>query len=140
MLPKSEWVYFVFLDMFFLKCSDLVGNRANAGGGDRVSQEVGVGGAKLGFGGGKLEVVLLKAFDEGADVDDVDRGVGVVNYDVVEVGCHAVEVLDALVDALDEPAGHGTDTLRHDEPFQESVGGAYGREGYGVLVDGYLVE
>ena len=32
---------------------DLVGVRANASGGNGVSQEVGVGGAKFGFGGGK---------------------------------------------------------------------------------------
>ena len=58
------------------------------------------------------------------------RGTWVVNYDVVKVGCYAVEVLDSLVDNLDEPAGRGIATLRHDEPFEESVGGAYGREGY----------
>ena len=33
--------------------SDLVGVRANASGANIVSQEVGVGGAKFGFGGGK---------------------------------------------------------------------------------------
>ena len=42
--------------------------------------------------------MLSKAFEEGADVGDVGRGVGFVNYDVVEVGCYAVEVLDDHVE------------------------------------------
>ena len=41
---------------------------------------------------------------------------------------------------LDEPAGRGTATLRHDEPFEESGGSTKGGEGYGVLVDCYVVE
>ena len=84
--------------------------------------------------------MLSKAFEEGANVGDVGRGFGVVNYDVVEVGCYAVEVLDGLVEDLDEPAGRGTTTLRHDELFEESGGAAKGGEGYSVLVAGYLVE
>ena len=50
---------------------DLVGVRANAGRGNGVSQEIGVGGAKFSFGGGNLEVVLAKAFEEGAYVVDM---------------------------------------------------------------------
>ena len=84
--------------------------------------------------------MLSKAFEEGANVGDVGRGIWVVNYDVIKVGCCAVEVLDNLVDNLDEPAGHGIAILRHDEPFEELGGGAKGGEGYSVLLDGYLVE
>ena len=74
MPPKSERVRFVFLRMgilvsaatlpaFFLRVLphghfservDLVGDRANAGGRDCLYPEVGVSGAKLGFGGGKF--------------------------------------------------------------------------------------
>ena len=41
-----------------------------------MSQEIGVRGAKFGFGRGKLEVVLSKTFEEGADVVDTGSGVG----------------------------------------------------------------
>lgn len=72
------------------ECGDLVGVRANARGGDGVSQKINVGGAMLGFGGGKFEVFLSKAFEEGVDYVDVGRGVGVEVYDVVELGDYVV--------------------------------------------------
>ena len=105
-----------------------------------VSQNVGVNGVKLVFGGGNVEVVLSKAFEAGINVGDLGRGGWVANYDVVKVGCYAVEVLDDLVDDLDELAGRGIATMRHAEPFEESGGGANCGEGYSVFVDGCLVE
>ena len=105
-----------------------------------MSQEIGVGGAKLGLGGGKFEVVLPKAFGERVDVGVVSRGVGVEDDDVVEVGGDAFEVFDDLADDLDEPPGRRVATLRHDEPLEEAGGGAEGGEWYGDLVDVYLVE
>ena len=119
---------------------NLVGVRANAGGGDGVSQEIGVGGAELGLGGGKFEVVLSKAFEEGSDVGNVSGGVRIENDDVVQVGGDAFEVLDDLVDDFNEPARRGVATLRHDEPLEEAGGGAERGEGDGVFVDGDLVE
>ena len=74
------------------------------------------------------------------DVGDVSRGVGVENYDVVEVGRYAVRVFDDLVDGLEKPATQGAASLRHDEPLEESGGRAESSQGYGVLVDGDLVE
>ena len=91
-----------------------------------MSQEIGVGGAKFSFGRGKLEVVLSKAFEEGADVVDMGIWVGVEDYDVVEVGVYSVEALDDLINDLDEPAGRGAATLRNDEPLEESGGGTEG--------------
>ena len=105
---------------------DLVGARANAGRGNVVSQEIGVGCAELGFGGGKLEVVLSKAFEEGADVVDMGSWVWVEDYDVVEVGGYSVAALDDPVNDLGEPAGRGAAVLRRDEPPEESGGGAEG--------------
>lgn len=96
---------------------DLVNVRANAGGGDDVSQEIGVCGAKLDLGGGKFELVIPKAFDKGADVGDVGHGVGIEDHDVVKVGRHAIEVLDDLADDLHKPPGRGVAILRHDEPL-----------------------
>eukprot|EP00904_Undaria_pinnatifida_P010008 jgi/Undpi1/6137/HiC_scaffold_20.g08622.m1 len=87
-----------------------------------MPQEIGVDDAKLGLGGGKIEVLLPKAFEEGADVSDVSRGVGVEDDDVVEVGGDAFEVFDDLVDYLDEPPGRGVATLRHDEPLKRREG------------------
>ena len=54
-----------------------------------MPQEIGVGGTKLGLGGEKFEVVLPKAFEEGEDVGDVSRGVGVEDDDIVEVASDA---------------------------------------------------
>ena len=105
-----------------------------------MSQEVGVGGATLGLGRGKFEVVLPEAFEEGADVIDMNRRVGVEDDDVVEVGGDAIEVCEDLVDDLDKPPRRGVAALGHDEPLEESGGGAEGGELYDVLVDGYLVE
>ena len=56
----------------------------------------------------------------------------------VEVGSDAIEALDDLVDDLDELAGRGTATLGHDEPFEESGGGAKSCGGCSVLVNGYF--
>ena len=50
----------------------------------------------------------------------MSRGVGVENYDVVEVGRYTVKVFDDLVDDLDEPSRRGAASLRHDEPLEES--------------------
>ena len=86
----------------FGECCDFVDARANAGGGDSMSQEIGVGGAKLGFGGREFENVLSQALEKEADVGDVGRGVGIERYDVVEVGGYAVQVLDDLVGNLNE--------------------------------------
>ena len=97
---------------------DLVSVKTNAGGRDGVSQKIGVGGAKLGLGGNKFEVVLPKAFEDGADVGDMGRGVGVEGDDVVEVCGDPIEVYDDLVDDLDEPPGRGLATLRHGEPLE----------------------
>lgn len=94
-----------------------------------MSQGIFPRGAKLGFGGRKFEIVLSQAFGEGDDVDDAGRGVEVKNYDVVEiVGGYALEVVHDLVDGLDEPAGHGAPTLRHEKPLEESGRGAEGGE------------
>lgn len=71
-------------------CGGLVGVRANTRGGDCVSQEINAGDAMFGVGGGKFEVVLSKAFEEGVDAVDVGRGVGAEVYDVVEVGEYVV--------------------------------------------------
>ena len=60
-----------------------------------MSQKVGAGSAKLGFGRRGFDVVFSKAFEKGVDIGDVGRGVGVENYDVVEVGRYAVKVFDA---------------------------------------------
>ena len=70
----------------------------------------------------------------------MSRGNGVEDDDVVEVGGDAIEVFGDLVDDLDEPPGRDVATLMHDEPLEESGGGAEGGEWYGVLVDNYLVE
>ena len=78
---------------------------------------MGVGGAKLGLDGGKFEVVLPEAFEEGADVSDMGRGVGVEDDDVVEVGADAVEFFDDLVGDLDKPPGRGVAALGPDEPL-----------------------
>lgn len=85
----------VLLDVFghghVVECDDLEGVKANAGGGDGVSQELYLRGANLGFGGRKIEVVPPQGFEEGADGGDVGHGVRVDNYDGVEVGGYAVE-------------------------------------------------
>ena len=48
--------------------------------------------------------MLLKAVEEGACVGDVGRGVGVENYDVMEVECYAVEFLDnSLITLPNQP-------------------------------------
>ena len=91
-----------------------------------MSQTNVVGGVKLGFERGKLEVMLSTAFQEGADVVDMGSWVGVESYDVVEVGGYSVQALDDLVNDLDEPAGRGAATLRHDESLEESGLGAEG--------------
>ena len=105
-----------------------------------MSQKVGAGSAKLGFGRRGFDVVFSKAFEKGVDIGDVGRGVGVENYDVVEVGRYAVKVFDDLVDDLDEPSRRGAASLRHDEPLEESGGRAEGSKRYSVRVDGDLVE
>ena len=105
---------------------DFVGVRANAARGNVVSQEIGVGGAKFGFVRGKLEVVLSKAFEEGADVVDMGSWVGVESYDVVEVGGYSVEARDDLVVDLDEPVVRGAATFRHSQPREDSGGDAEG--------------
>lgn len=46
---------------------------------------IGVSGAKLGLEGLTLQVVLLRAVEEGADAGEVGRGVGVLNDDAIEV-------------------------------------------------------
>ena len=95
-----------------------------------MSQEIGVVGAKLGLGGGKFEVVPPQAFEEGADVSDMSRGVGIEDDDVVEVGGDAIEVFDDLVDDLDKPPGRGVATLRHDDgavPKEKYLGGVQSR-------------
>lgn len=110
------------------------------GGIDGVCQEICLRSAKLSCGGRKFEIVLSQASGEGDNVDDVGRGVEVENYDVVEAGGYALEVVHDLVDGLDEPTGHGAPTLRHDRPLEESGRGAEGGEGYdGVLADGDLM-
>ena len=119
---------------------DPVGVRANANGGNGVSQEVGVGGAKGSLGGGKFEVVFSVALEEGSDVVDVGSRIGGEHDDVVEVGGDAFKVCDDLVDDLDEPPGRGTAALRHDEPLEEPYGRAERGEGDGILVHGDLVE
>ena len=91
-----------------------------------MSQEIGVGGAKFGFGRGQLEVVLSKAFEDGADVVNMGSWVGVEDYDVVEVCGYSVEAVDDLVNDLDEPVGRGAATLRHDEPLEQLGGDAEG--------------
>ena len=40
--------------------------------------------------------------------------VEIEDYDVVEVGGYSVEALDDLVNDVDEPAGRGAATMRHD--------------------------
>lgn len=82
--------------------NDLVGVGASASRRHSASQEMGVGGAKLGFGGGKLEVVFPYEFEEGANVVDVDSGVGIKSDDGGEVGGDALEAFDCLVDDLNE--------------------------------------
>ena len=105
-----------------------------------MSQKVGADSTKLGFGRRKFEVVFSKAFKKRADVGDVSRGVAVENCDVVEVGRYAVKVFDDLVDDLDEPARRGAASLRHGKPLEESGGRAESSQGYGILIDGDLVE
>ena len=83
-----------------------------------MSQEVGLGGANSGLGGGELEVVETKALEEGSDVDGGGCGVRIVDYDVVKVGGDALQAFDDLVDHLDKPARGGTAALRHDEPLE----------------------
>ena len=68
-----------------------------------MSQEIGVGGAKLGLCRGAFEVVITQAFKGGADVSDMSRGVEVEDDDVVGVGGDVVEVFDDLVDDIDKP-------------------------------------
>ena len=82
--------------------------------------------------------MLSKALEEGADVVDVGNGLGVENYDVVQVGGYVVEALDDLVDDLDEPARRGAAALRHDGPLEESGRGAKSGEGGGIFADGYF--
>ena len=77
-----------------------------------MSQEVGAGSAKLGFGRRKFEIVFPKVFKKGADVGDVSRGVGVETYDVVEVGRYTAKVFDDLVDDLDEQSRRAAASLR----------------------------
>ena len=110
------------------KCDngDLVGIWANAGRENGVSQTNVVGGVKLGFERGKLEVMLSTAFQEGADVVDMGSWVGVESYDVVEVGGYSVEARDDLVVDLDEPIVPGAATFRHSQPREDSGGDAEG--------------
>ena len=57
----------------------LVGVRANAVGGHRMSQEVGFGGGNFGLGGVTFPIVRSKAFEHGSDVGGVGSGVGIVD-------------------------------------------------------------
>ena len=103
---------------------DLIGVRVDAVRGNVVSKEVGVEGAKSGFRGEKLEVVLSKAFEEGPDVVDMDSWFWVEDYDVPDVGGYSIEALDGLINDLNEAAPRGAATLSHDEPLEESGGSA----------------
>ena len=89
-----------------------------------MSQEIGDRGrgAKFGFRGGMLEVVLSKAFEDGPDDVDMGSWVWVEDYDVVEFGGHPIEAHDALINDFNEAAARGAATLRHDEPLKNLVG------------------
>ena len=65
--------------------SDLVGVRANAGGGDRMPQEVGFGGANSCLRGGALKGLETKTLEEGSVVGGVGCGVQIADVDVVKV-------------------------------------------------------
>ena len=65
---------------------------------------------------------------------------GVVDDDIDKVSCDALEAFDDLVDYLDEPPGGLVATLRHDEPLRDSVRCAESSVGYGIIVNGNLVE
>ena len=84
--------------------------------------------------------MLSKTFEPVSDVGGVGCGVGIVDDDIVKVSGDAFEAFDDLVDSLDEPAGGGTATSRHDELLEKPVMCGEDSEGNGILVDGYLVE
>lgn len=118
----------------FREGGDLIGLRANARGGGGATQEIGVDGAKFSVEGGKVEIALSEALEEGRDVVYMGSEVGVEHDDVVEVGCNTFKAFDDLIDDLDEPPGLGTAALGHVKPFEEPGGGAERGKGDGVLV------
>lgn len=58
-----------------------------------------------------------------------EAGSGSNNDDVIEVGDIAFKIFDDHVDDLNDPPWRGTDSLGHDEPFEESGGCAEHGEG-----------
>lgn len=79
-----------------------------------MSQKHGVDDAEFVFGGGKLEVMLQWAFEEGPDLVDVGSVVGVED-DVAEYGRDSTELPNGLVNTFDEPPRLSVATLSHDE-------------------------
>ena len=99
-----------------------------------------IGGAQSRLRGGKLEIVLSKAFEEGANRLNMRYRVGTEDDDIVEVSCHLFQALDYLIDDLDEPPKRGAAALRQNEPLIETCGCAERCKGNCVLVCRYLVE
>lgn len=80
----------------FSEGGDLIDLRANARGGDGVTQEVGVDGAKFSVNGKQVKIALSEAVEEGRDVVDARSGVGVEDDYVVKVDRNTFKVFDDL--------------------------------------------
>ena len=91
------------------------------------------------FRGGKLESVLSKAFEEGANRPNMRYRVGVEHDDIVEVSCHLCQALDNLIENRYEPPRRGAAALRHNEPLIKASGCAEHCKGNCVLVCRFLV-
>ena len=104
-----------------------------------VAQKVRIGGTQSCLRGGKLEIVLSKVFEEGANRPNMRYQVGIGHDDIIEVSCLLFQVLDHLIDDLDEPPRRGAAALRHSVPLIKACGCAERCKRNCVLVCRYLV-
>ena len=105
-----------------------------------MAQKVRIDGTQSRLQGGKLEIVLSKAFEEGANRPNMRYQVGIEHDGIIEVSYPLFQVLDHLIDYLDKLPRRGAAVLRHNEPLVEACGCAERCKGTCVLVCRYLVE
>ena len=108
--------------------------------GNRVAQEVLICGTQSRLRGGKLTIMLSKAFEESANRLDMRYRIGIEHNDIVEVCRHLFQVLDHLIDHLDELPRRSAAALRHNKPLVEARGCAERCKRHRILMRLYLVE
>ena len=105
-----------------------------------MTQELHICGTQSCLGRGKLEVVISKAFEEGATRLDMHYRIGIEHNDTVEVWSHLLKIFNHLIDHLDEPPRRSAAVLNHNEPLIGARGCADRRQGHRILTRLNMVE